>query len=488
MQAHAFEHRLRQGVPDTIHTPCGSYLRAHSQTDPRGKISHTLFTNGTFYVTNAETLRAKLAESFRAGTMPAIQEVHTVKFPMYLDVDLQCPMQHLSEGFYERIAVIMNTQICKFYRGGRLVPRCLVCTKSLGGTARDDGAFKHGIHLHWPELIVTVEQALSIRLGVLRGLAFVDDWTSELGLATPDWEVAVDENVYRRDNSHERHGGLRLVGAPKAKACRCPHRSTGGACDACERKNNNHVLDLNVYVLTHVITGDTPDAAHLAYLKANFARVLSHTTVRCEDNVALTPGFELYEPSLRPPPPRERKRPRAGASSSSAVGEGKIDKRKLGRKFEEIHDPAVAQCLRKILVRHSDKYADSRMKILFDGTHRYKVLLSGDGAHWCLNKGDFHSGQNVYMDVFKAASGFEFRSVMKCWSTKAVVYPRSMCTCADFESKPLPVWADEVRHLFTRQAEQLTAKDVDNPRARMQALHAQNRELMRAIGNVGGQR
>ena len=63
-----------------------------------------------------------------------------------------------------------------------------------------------------------------------------------------------------------------------------------------------------------------------------------------------------------------------------------------------------------------------------------------------MNKGDYHRQQNVYMEIKKRVTDYEFDSHMCCWSTKDVVYRNG--TCRDYQSVPKYLYKDEVKVLF----------------------------------------
>ena len=205
-----------------VQLECKKFLERYKPTTG-GRLSHTLFTGGMYFVPESrqDELWQELAKAFRKGSMPAIQEVHTVKFPMYLDLDMETPMPHISKEAVRKMAYVMNVQLQKFFpKLGDIT--LLICTKVRGGVAVKGGLYKQGFHFHWPSIVVVVETALSIRQGIIIGLQGTGsdsdtDWKALIGLSDPDWDKIVDKQVYRSNEGTERYGGLRLVGAPKAK-------------------------------------------------------------------------------------------------------------------------------------------------------------------------------------------------------------------------------------------------------------------------------
>ena len=97
--------------------------------------------------------------------------------------------------------------------------------------------FKVGVHIVWPECVVTQENSLRVRASWLNDL--------ELAFGRPgnldnSWASIVDENIYRT--------GLRLPGSAKCERCKkCNNDEAARAvCDACY--NEGRLYDLsNVY-------------------------------------------------------------------------------------------------------------------------------------------------------------------------------------------------------------------------------------------------
>lgn len=492
------------------------FLRRHPPVTG-GRLSHTLFTGGTCFVSSTlrdgqvhddrTVMHQRLADSMRNGTMPAIQEIHTIKFPMYLDVDMKTNVPRCSKDAVRHMGKVMNSKMRQFFpelNGLRL----LVCTKTKGGTHIGDGVFKHGMHFHWPDVIVIVEKALQIRNGIVRGLDLVDDWTPYFGARSLDWEEIIDKAVYRPHHRDERSGGLRLVGAPKARKCtdcRFPMakrpRKQGASsaitgvedevipfCTTCENKNEHYIVDDNVYTLTDVLVDSEVNEELCARINGNLVRLLRLTSVRAPDVVQETSGYVLYEKSLVDTTVFHSSTARGGGydgkrkvgGSTTAARGVPPTKRAVGGYNEVVGNHEVTTIMRDLLVKHSDKYKDSKMRILFDGKHRYKVLLTGDGARYCLNKKDFHSQNHVYMEVFKKGSSLDFRTHMRCWSSNPTVYSPSGMTCKCFSSQPqLRVYQADAVRLFVDAAATRRPSDVVSFEQRHLALERQHQELLR---------
>ena len=292
-----------QTFPQVTNTYTTQELARCTRVDARDKltaISYTLFTGGSYFVRDGmemERFYNFFAIDVRRGTVPAINEIHSIKFPMYADFDFRLPVPIVPRDAICRIVSIANEQIGRFFPCGdddddeARSFRCVVCSKSNGGVDCGEGKWKHGLHMHWPELILQVEQAFILRLSIIAGLDRHTDWTELMGCRRPEWSAIVDEGVYRRSStSSVRSGGLRMIGAPKAKKCKACHKDH--LCTECGGHNNRHIIDMNVYVPYGVLVG--PRFVDDAALRDDVHALVMATTVRRDMSVQLTAGFTPY--------------------------------------------------------------------------------------------------------------------------------------------------------------------------------------------------
>ena len=443
--------------------------------DKTGSLSHTLFTGSSYFVPDEylSELYNTLGEDLRNGNMPAINEIHTKKFPMYLDIDLQTHVDELTRDAIFKISTIANKQISRFYTSNTRPFSCIICTKSNGGVQIKDGVWKYGLHMHWPDLILEVEQAFYIRESIIAGLDF-EEWESELGISRPPWNTIVDEAVYRRDGKAERSGGLRMVGAPKAK--KCDNCATLSSCHLCGLQNGRYIMDNNVYVLFEVVfVGENGllciDTEKKGYY-TNKAKLIHKTSVRrVQANLDVTPGFKPY---IGCPTPFLFATTSTGKRKCTDTDDSAS--KRLGVRFkksEVVEELEVVDIVKSLLIKHSPHYARSRMAIRFDGK-AYNITLTGDGGRFCLNKGECHSSQHVFMEIVKRTSAIHYGSRMRCFNKKQVNRLDGMCQT--FKSPFIDLSTKEVARLFVSTAV-LTSTD---PAARSIALAASIRAKEKA--------
>lgn len=389
-------------------------------------LTHLLLDNGRYHVEEGKMDRFQnlLAQAIRDDNVLCITENHTTVFPMYVDVDLKVPAPALDDDAVARMARVMNAQVQRFFEDRHEPFKCVVCTKKEGvaATATEDGRFKHGVHLHWPDLLVTIDRALELRASMVAGLER-EDWSVDLCTSEVAWDEVVDEGVYS--------GGLRMVGAPKARKCPKCKAVRNTPCDVCCGNNNGHVIDAqSKYGLRMVLLGGVVDADARASLAANLVRLVKATSVRAPKTAEETPGYQRYVGA--PVVSRKRK---------AAAVEAKY------RRRPEVTDPAVMRILQKQVARHSPLYANARLRVFTDGV-TYKVSLSGEGGTYCLNKEGDHTSQNVWMEVCKHRG--EHASRMRCYC-RCPVQRVSGLACKDFASRPKLLDLNDAARLFRQE-------------------------------------
>ena len=410
-------------------------------------VTHQLLDGGNLHVSpmDMDAFRACIAKDMRQDAVPPITENHTLVFPMYVDLDLEAKVPTLSSDAVERIAGVMNSQVQRFFEDRHPLFECIVCTKTGGAKPLDGGMYKHGVHLHWPDLRVTVDEAYEIRLSIVAGLD-VEDWTDALQEARVDWDKAVDKAVYSK--------GLRIVGAPKASKCKACGNGVQlrAQCKDCRRKG--HVYDPSNYRLDRVLVGTERSDERTAHYAHNVVRLLKATSVRCDDDSAVvTPGYARYVGC-----------PVVPMSGSKRA----IDAPRVGGKLKaepEVTDPNVLRILRTHLVAHSPLYERSRLNVKFDG-NKYMVLMTGEGSHYCLNVDRDHHN-HVYM-VVRKFKGDKHVSHMKCWCSKPD---------KGLSGQPCPKYESSVKYLTQDEVDQLFKHLAKGKRAKLMHLYKELQEL-----------
>lgn len=437
---------------------------------PSAKANILNMSGGSYLVESAdyELFFQRMAADLRNGNpIPPISELRSVEFPFFVDLDLVVAQRELSDDAVATFCRIANEHVRLFYsseeaRRHLSELRCVACTKGLcggggsglmgasmeseltferarvEGDSKSDGAFKHGIHLHWPRVIVDEASAKQMAFGLAKRFERFSEWGTLLGDAPIDWPSVVDLSVYR--------GGLRPLGATKVLRKCCSReaivkgrteRGATAVCSMCHWEHNGHVLDHRVYRVRLVVSedgNDEADALECSRLSANAGAALRATTVFNFENRPLTSGFAI-PPSVARYNEGKRKLTTSGKATAGEVG--------YGRDFRSLAvTPPVDAVVRKYLLKHSPNYALSEYEL--DATvqhvakpakmtvHCFRVRLRGDGANFCLNKQGSHASSTAYMLLSRSYQwNGECYSMMRCFCRKPV--QRCFGTCKEFE-------------------------------------------------------
>lgn len=406
--------------------------------------SHLIMTGGRRSIPdcNMDDFYVQLSEYVNATgsvevvrEMPSITENRTGTFPMYYDLDFKLPLSVLDSSAIKTVVQVVVRQTLQFYpvetRG--VIGECVILDKSGCATMdADTGLYKHGIHIHFPKLIVENDlAAYQIRLGVLNGLtAFREPWTGIIGI-DPGllWDNIVDIQVYS--------GGLRMVGAPKAVKCprTCPSRlGLDPGCDKCNGKNLFHQIDPRAYKLCMVLGADGERNLEREGELRNPYRLLKACTVRNYNGRPVTSGFQIY-PGC---PPYISSRSGKRQSLTAQLG----SKTKVAKSMETVTDPAIIAICRAKLIEFHTAYDSCRIEVR-KNAHMYIIILSGDESKFCINANRYHRSNNVWMVIKKCKRN---KVDMKCHSLN----PEKCCygQCSNFESPPVYLEPFEKEVLF----------------------------------------
>lgn len=303
--------------------------------------------------------------------------------------------------------------------------------------------WKHGVHLHVPDLHLSLREALLVRAGLAASLGRApEEWIPLLGRALDraGWEDILDEQVYsKRANG----GGLRVIGAPKAKRC-C------AGCPACA-PYGGFAVDPSFYWPSQAYSGwagadegaepifpPRLDEATLRSLnrggEGGVILALKLTTVRTSAD-QIHPGFVEYQGC--PVLPADSVFFRGPAAAPASEGKKRLalskhEKEALRLKDNRgmassraasesvvVTDPAVRRTVLAILVEFSPHYRNVTTQIRLINNERYYVVLRDEGSRYCLNKGGFHNSSTAYLSIRKDARGrFTYEAVMKCHCKK----------------------------------------------------------------------
>lgn len=164
------------------------------------RCNHVLLDGGRLHVEDHQlsAFRALYNRCFFANEpLYVVERVSLPVFPFFADLDIASgarPMHAADRDF------LVDVIYARLRRTHDVRSPMVVCVASRPKTKRE--MFYDGIHLHWPELLVTRETALRLRNSIVRGLS------AAVGAECMDWPNVVDAAVYRT-------GSLRMKGSRK---------------------------------------------------------------------------------------------------------------------------------------------------------------------------------------------------------------------------------------------------------------------------------
>jgi hypothetical protein len=125
-------------------------------------------------------------EAIKLGTKLYVVEQKTENFKFFVDLDYKAPEKLADEDLLQFCSIIHESLETK--------SPCLIARarpRSVAGPLMEDGKpqslIKSGVHIHWPNLVVTRTQAMNLRTKIV----------TSLGADLPfDWDKVIDASVY----------------------------------------------------------------------------------------------------------------------------------------------------------------------------------------------------------------------------------------------------------------------------------------------------
>lgn len=402
------------------------FLSGHRDCWVRGKstgpmpLTHTFLDGqGTGKLSVPDALRTEfmnaVADDLAAGTLPSLNELRAKDvFVMYADLDIHCaPASAPDAGDVGKICV---AQIARFFDTPPPF-RCVVLVTP--DRPKDDGAsdaaavIKRGVHLHFPGICVTIHEALLMREAMTEALA--------RSFPAIDWPEDFDNRVYENDT-----GGLRMVGAPKARACaECKGRlRERDVCVVPGCRKGKITLPTQRYSLLCVLDASTADVDQVAtqLLTVNPGQLARNCSIY-SFNTAVTTGWREFPgcPSYSALRQRDRREPCVGKKRRSFPDERVSMQREKWPANALVTDTTVcAKLTRLFRMRFSPVYANVKLSPIKYSPRlkQYYVQFSGEGESWCLNKNGRHGGNRMYGIVTSTLA------TLKCHCSKSVVEGR----------------------------------------------------------------
>jgi len=148
---------------------------------PKGPGTHVLMDGGILCVPTEETNEffREYVRCVNLGTKLYVVEQKTERFKFFVDLDYKAP-EKLSDSDLLQFVTIIHEAL-----GVGISSKCLIARARPRPVA--DALIKSGIHIHWPDLVVTRTQAMNLRTKIITGLSD----------AVPfEWDKVIDASVY----------------------------------------------------------------------------------------------------------------------------------------------------------------------------------------------------------------------------------------------------------------------------------------------------
>ncbi len=407
-------------------------------------------------------LAAAYVRDFTSGRFSALTENKpaTGAFRFYMDYDWMFSTfpGAAEESLLKFAERVEKRELAKFFADVPDTSPLFVSTVASSGVISTAAGFKAGMHVYYPRLYVTTEQALYVTTAIINALTH-----ERAPPAGTTWEKIVDQAVYGEGR------GLRWVW--QFKAGPCPICCSGGPADKSRKRKASGPVGQGAFCETCGGRGRVADTSTSMYaplyrVDGTCARALITPSCRNAPTVELmlecslrayfspepTPGFAPY-PGAAPIPKfitHKRGGTRVQFSDDAALraSNGASGSSTTADAPEDI--PCESDRGRALLaaIRHQDEHW-RKLDISRISKHRgrsdrpyYKVNVRGEGSGHCLNMQGDHRTAKIYFLV--RASGVTQHCFCKC----ADVRPGSGAACRAYESKPFPLQRTESAILF----------------------------------------
>lgn len=300
-----------------------------------------------------------------------------------------------------------------------------------------------GYHVIFPYLMVDSRIALQLRAGCLAALRrFVTE------LPAPNrWDTAIDYGVYLG------HAHLRMplcYKSVRCTVCKPGAKLPDCKCDGYAIHHNRRYWLVCCYRFDDRIVHFDP-ATYNMFVR-DPTMLVEHCSIR-RFNQPVAKNFYAYPRSPRfngasPSGDIDTRKPsKFGAAGGKAFDE---DKKGIGsgKKFYVSRDSPVFATLEMLVHQFDILYRRVRVRDILTNADMtwYKVLVDGEGAHFCHNVRRDHNSNSVYFYVTRAKQVL----VQRCWcQCKTIEGRHTGKFCSEYESEPGPINNRDCQILFS---------------------------------------
>ena len=421
--------------PLTVSTRLRSFLLKQDKQRAATNICLDGCAGGPLHIDNQKELHTILGDAMASGEAFFINEMRTPFFKMFFDVDLRVEKAGLmlTDAQLDQVVSVFIARIkLRYPTADSPTLTVIVAGQREGQTPSAKSA---NLHIHFPNLIVTSEEACAIASDLVAHLPALDGVTST-------WAEAIDHQVYTAN-------GLRMLGSCKPDVCPA---KCGGALPDCTVCGNKGRVNLGrVYVVRACYTNGQRNQEWLASMQANHTMALKACSVR-NDVLPLT------STGARPPcesAPARKKRAKIDTSPQAGMVQRAL--RELGVKYAQL---IVAKCTE---LKPGEMWC---------------IDVDGPGSKAC---GNLQSGEHGSSNVWFLLTPRGF--MQRCRCKKDTLVNRTVL-CSAYKSKWMPVSTEVITELFPNYTPEKRAERTANIKATGQTMHPAMRRVFEYYQNV----
>ena len=145
---------------------------------PKGPGTHVLMDGGILFVPPEDTIEfySEYIQLVNSGTKLYVVEQKTEQFKFFVDIDYKAPEKLKEADLLQFVTIIHDALETK--------SKCLIARAQ--PRAVKEG-IKSGVHVHWPDLVVTRVQAMNFRSKIITSLSEAFPF---------QWDKVIDASVY----------------------------------------------------------------------------------------------------------------------------------------------------------------------------------------------------------------------------------------------------------------------------------------------------
>lgn len=357
-------------------------------------------------------------------------ECKTGIFKFLIDVDLETKEELPEEEIHKLLKHITNSikPFLKVTKKGRLMS-----LMARAPSKEKNGLVKTGLHIVYPNLLVSTHEALLIRENIISELRNI----YEDGFTDKGWENAIDAAVYLGS-------GLRMIGSIKVTPCTACNKRTSDSCGVCAGLGK--VDENRPYSFTAIYDEDgNIDETNTAVFANCIHKVIQLSSIRTFSS-QVCPEFERFQgaPSYVQPTFQDPTKPPKLPSTNEFSEDKKAAAHwKRGRTI--ITDTNIKNvCERVVRTRiNKSRYGKLFVKEITTDPLRnfYDVKVGGQGSSFCQNKMDDHTNNTIYFHIER--NGI----CQKCFCRNSTIRHSKM-TCSKYKSPVKELSKDDVLALF----------------------------------------